>query len=124
MSKISYDPPSTVMLYRLLPQPVVIRENGITGRLFVDGNIDANCLLLRLLFDDPEEVVPVMVSVRIGGGISHYALSGRDPAGPMVKSSVLFPRGSVAGSLEITAVKPFVSVSAKKSEKNGKNPPG
>jgi hypothetical protein len=102
------------MLYRLLPESVLIRENGLAGRLFVDGNINANCLLFRLLFDESEEVVPVMVSIRIEGETYGYVLSGRDPVSPMVKSSVLFPRGNIAGGLEITAVKPLVSVSAKK----------
>jgi hypothetical protein len=101
-------------LYHLTANPIFIRENGIMGRLFVDGNIHNNCLLFRLLFDDPGDVVPVVLKVRIGGKIYRYPLSGRDLTNPMVKSPVLKPDSHIEKGLRILTVRPLVSAYTKK----------
>jgi len=98
------------ILSRFLPAPVVIHENGIAGRLFVDGNLEGNSLLFRFLFDEPDEIVPVFLDIRIAGKLYRYLLSGRDPANPMVKSPVLTPDANIAEGIEIMGIKPLVSV--------------
>jgi len=98
------------ILSRLLPGPIAIQENGIAGRLFVDGNLEANRLLFRFLFDKPDEVVPVFLEIRIAGKHCQYLLSGRDLTNPMVKSQVLAPDASIADGFEILSVSPLVSV--------------
>jgi len=98
------------LLSRLLSTPVAIRENGVSGRLFVDGNIEGNRLLFRFLFDNREEVAPVFLETRIAGQRFQYLLAGRDLTNPMVKSPVVFPDAAVAEGIEILCVKPFVSV--------------
>ena len=102
-----------VILSRLLPGPIVIHENGVEGRLFVDGNLAANRLLFRFLFDKPDEVAPVFLEIRITGKHYRYLLSGRDLTNPMVKSPVLTPDTSITDGLEILSVSPLVSVSKK-----------
>jgi len=96
------------VLSRLLPNPLIIRENGICGRLYVDGNLEGNRLLFRFLFDKPEELAPVFLEARIAGKHYRYLLSGRDLANPMVKSPVLIPDANIADGLEILGVRPFV----------------
>jgi hypothetical protein len=98
------------ILSRLLPGPIAIQENGIAGRLFVDGNLEGNALLFRFLFDKPDEIVPVYLDVRIAGKDYRYLLSGRDLTNPMVKSPVLTPDASIADGLEIMGINPLVSV--------------
>jgi hypothetical protein len=100
-------------LSRLLPSPVEFRENGISGRLFVDGNLERNCLLFRFLFERQEEIVPVFLDIRIAGKHYQYLLSGRDLTNPMVKSPVVFPDTSIAEGLEILNIKPLVSTPGK-----------
>ena len=104
-----FDKTYDAILSRLSPAPVVIRENGIAGRLFIDGNLEMNCLLFRFLFDKPDEIVPVFLEVRIAGKHYRYLLSGRDITNPMVKSSVLTPDVCIAEGFEILSVKPLVS---------------
>ena len=103
------------VLSRLLPNPITVQENGIAGRLFVDGNLGGNCILFRLLFNKPEEIVPVFLEIRIAGKYCRYLLSDRDLTNPMVKSTVLFPDADIAGGLEVLGVSPLVSVSEKKT---------
>jgi hypothetical protein len=100
-------------LSRLLPGPVEFRENGISGRLFVDGNLKENCILFRFLFDKPEELAPVFLEIRIAGKYYRYLLSGRDLTNPMVKSPVLTPDAAIAEGLEILSVRPLVSAPKK-----------
>jgi len=97
------------VLSRLLPGPIVIHENGIEGCLFVDGNLAANRLLLRFLFDKPDEVAPVFMEINIAGKHYRCLLSGRDLSNPMVKSPVLTPDASIADGIEILSVSPLVS---------------
>ena len=97
------------ILSPLLPNPVVINENGIEGLLFIDGNIGGNCILFRFLFDQPDKIVPVFLEVRIAGKQYRYLLSGRDLCNPMVKSPVLFPEANIAEGIELLSVRPLVS---------------
>jgi hypothetical protein len=107
------------VLSRLLPNPIAIRENGLAGRLFVDGNLDGNCLLFRFLFDEPEEIVPVFLEISIAGKYYRYLLSGRDLTNPMVKSPVLTPDTAITEGLEILSVSPLISVSEKTNASKG-----
>ena len=97
------------VLFRLMSKPITIRENDVSGHLFVDGNIEGNRLLFRFLFDNPDEVAPVFMETRIAGQRFRYLLAGRDITNPMVKSPVLFPEATLAEGIEILCVKPFIS---------------
>jgi hypothetical protein len=98
------------ILSGLIPGPIAINENGITGRLFADGNLEENCLLFRFLFDRPDEIIPVFLEIRIAGKYYRCLLSSRDPANPMVKSSILIPDSNISEGIEIQSVKPLVSM--------------
>jgi len=104
------------VLSGLLPGPIAIKENGIAGRLFIDGNLGDNRLLFRFLFDRPDEVAPVFLDIRIAGKHYRYLLSGRDLTNPMVKSPVLTPDTGIAAGFEILGVSPFVSIVKKEQE--------
>lgn len=119
---MSFTETKDVILSRLLPGPIAIQENGINGRLFVDGNLGGNRLLFRFLFDKTDEIVPVFLEVCIAGKRYRYLLSGRDLTNPMVKSPVLIPDASIADGLEILNVSPLVSVFKRKSEISGIEP--
>ena len=101
------------VLFRLLPEPITIRENGVSGRLFVDGNMEGNRLLFRFLFNSPEEVCPVFLDIRISGQRFRYLLAGRDLTNPMIKSPILFPDAAISEGIEVLGVKPFVSAPGK-----------
>jgi len=114
---MKYTEIQNAVLSPLLSNPIVIRENSISGRLFVDGNLEGNRLLFRFLFESHEEIVPVFLETRIAGKYYRYLLSGRDLTNPMVKSPVLTPDANIAEGLEILSVRPLVSGPPKDTKK-------
>jgi len=112
-------PGAGAALARLLPQPIAMRENGVRGRLFVDGSAEGNCLLFRFLFDEPEEASPVFLDVGIAGRRFRYLLAGMDIANPMVKSPIVFPDAAVSEGVEILGVRPLVSAPEKAEKMAG-----
>jgi hypothetical protein len=47
----------------LYPTKQVVKED-FSGKLLIDGDLDDNCILFRFLFDKPEMVHPLIITVR------------------------------------------------------------
>jgi len=105
----------TGVLSHLLPEPIAIQENDIHGYLLIDGNIEKNCLLFRILFTNPDKVVPVFLELKIGSKKYRYLLSNIDITNPMMKSPVVFPETAITEGIKILCVKPFLEKKVPKS---------
>jgi hypothetical protein len=61
----------TQFLASLIPNPIRIND-GLSGEIYIDGNINQNQILFRFKFDNEEEVSPVLIYIELSGIVYKY----------------------------------------------------
>jgi hypothetical protein len=97
-------------LYPLIPRPISVTSAGISGRLFVDGNIESNRVLFRFRFDGGFAPVPLFVKLNIAGKTCRVFCGVRDFTNPDMKSGVLKPEFSLADRIEFAGIELIIGL--------------
>jgi hypothetical protein len=101
------------ILYPLVSHPIPVNSAGFSGRLFIDGNTESNCILFRFRFDKNSKPAPVFVSVNAAGKSYQFLCGIRDFTNPDMKSPVIEAKFSLSDGIELIEVAPLVNFSKK-----------
>ena len=103
-----------------------IKKQDFSGKLLIDGDLEDNCILFRFLFDAPEMVHPLIVSIKalpiaLLGSCSqeHSGQDGKtfvfecnipDFSNPVMKTRLIFPEFSIREhKIRVTRIESQVS---------------
>jgi hypothetical protein len=95
-------------LFSLIPAPLSIRTDALSGTLRIEGDIARNVIRFRFRFSDPLAVAPVLLALRAGGKNYRCYCAIRDETGPIMETPAFHPEFSVGQQFIVTAVEPLV----------------
>jgi hypothetical protein len=100
----------TALLSSLIPKPIRISNDEVSGELFVDGNFEYKKLMFRFRFDKPDEVAPLLIQIEDTTGKSYqYCCNRYDFSNPVIKSRILHVEFPLCGGIRVLKVMPVVS---------------
>ena len=97
-----------ITLKSLIPHPIPVETDFISGELRVDGNIERNIIQFRFRFTNIPETAPVCLNICTAGKTYRYycTIPGNDPK-EMV-SPVFNPEFSVGQCFNLAEIQPLV----------------
>ncbi|GHV05956.1 hypothetical protein FACS189485_13730 [Spirochaetia bacterium] len=57
----------TIEHYPLIPRPLPIDCGNVRGKLYIRGRLEGNSFSLCFVFNDPQELAPLIITVRAAG---------------------------------------------------------
>jgi hypothetical protein len=92
-------------LYPLIPRPIEVNTESISGKLYIDGNIAENTVRFHFEFADPLEAAPVFLSIEAAGKQFHSYCIIRDERA--VQTPVFHPEFCVGQRFCVKVVEPL-----------------
>jgi hypothetical protein len=95
-------------LFSLIPAPLSIKTDAVSGMLSVEGDIAHNVIRFRFRFSDPLATAPVLLVIRAGGKNYRCYCTIRDETRPIMETPAFHPEFSVGQQFIVTAVEPLI----------------
>ena len=100
-------------LYPLIPRPIPVDTEFVSGNLFIEGNLEHNYIRFRFCFTEPKETAPIAVSVMAAGKRYVHNCIIRNQVNHEVETVVFHPEFFVGQQFMVTGVDPLVEFNAK-----------
>jgi hypothetical protein len=96
--------------YPLIPKPLPVDNGNIHGKLYIKGRPEDNSLSFCLVFDDPEDLAPLAISVKAAGkSYTFYCLIRNHMNGsPCIETPLFKSPFYVGEKFTVTAVEELI----------------
>jgi len=95
-------------LISLIPRPIPVKTDLISGELRVDGNIEENILQFRFRFTNTHETAPVRLTICAGGKIRRYYCTILENDPKEIITPAFNPEFSVGQCFSLIEIEPLV----------------
>jgi hypothetical protein len=100
---------ASAFLEPLIPCPIDITETMFSGKLLIDGNLNANKIIFSFKFSDPLQVSPLLIRIKVAKKTYDFFIEYRDLNNPIMRTDVLYPDFSMRNRIQIIRIEPIVS---------------
>jgi len=95
-------------LTTLIPRPIFVDTESITGRLYIEGNLEFNYIRFRFCFTEIKETAPVIISVKAINKIYSYNCTIYSYQKSEVKTTVFHPEFNINQQFDVISIEPLV----------------
>ena len=95
-------------VYPLIPKPLAIETESVSGNLFIEGNLGSNYLLFRFHFNQDTMLVPLVISVQAAGKLHQLYCLIMDYSCHTVKTPMFCPEFFIGQKFTVTNVETLV----------------